>query len=303
MNFAVCLAAFNGMAFIESQINSILEQQNVTVQVFISVDASTDGTEAFLANWCLSEPRLTLLPVGQRFGGAAPNFFRLLRELEFAGFDYLCFSDQDDIWHPGKLWRAHEVLTAHEAAAYSSNVRAFWPDGRTRLIHKAQPQKRWDFLFEAAGPGCTYVLRQDLMLAVQHFVRSRWQALQSVALHDWLTYAFARANGYQWVIDSSVGMDYRQHAANQVGVNAGWQAFVYRIHKVLSGWGLAQAALIAEVLDLDTTPFVQTWKTKGRLGMLWLAFNANHCRRRGRDKVFFALSCMALAVVGRSGKA
>ena len=185
MNFAVCLAAFNGMAFIESQINSILEQQNVTVQVFISVDASTDGTEAFLANWCLSEPRLTLLPVGQRFGGAAPNFFRLLRELEFAGFDYLCFSDQDDIWHPGKLWRAHEVLTAHEAAAYSSNVRAFWPDGRTRLIHKAQPQKRWDFLFEAAGPGCTYVLRQDLMLAVQHFVRSRWQALQSVALHDW----------------------------------------------------------------------------------------------------------------------
>lgn len=282
------------------QIQSILAQQMVSVHVFVSVDLSSDGTEAFIEEWCLSEPRLTLLPVGQRFGGAAPNFFRLLNDVDLRGFDYLCFADQDDVWHSDKLWRAHDVLTRQDAAGYSSNVMAFWPDGRTRLVRKAQPQRRWDFLFEGAGPGCTYVMRQDLALAFQGLVRLRAPSLEQVAFHDWLAYAFARVQGYRWVIDAYAGMDYRQHASNQVGVNSGWRAFAYRVSKVLGGWGTAQAALLATVLNMDQTPFVRRWKSGGRLGLLWLALHANQCRRRKRDRVFFALSCVVLAVMGRT---
>jgi len=299
---AVCMAAFNGMEYIADQIESILLQKNVDLQIFISVDRSTDGTEVYLAKWALSEPRLTLLPFGPRFGGAGPNFYRLLRDVDLSGFDYLSFADQDDIWYPEKLWRAHSLILALDAAGYSSNVTAFWGDGRTELINKAQPQRKWDFLFEAAGPGCTYVMRHDLACAVQTMVRNHWTAVQSVALHDWLSYAYARANGYKWVIDDQVGMQYRQHAGNQVGVNAGWTAFVYRSRMVLGGWGLTQAERVASLVGVDDTSFVRRWKIGGRVGLLWLALNANQCRRRGRDRLYFALSCLMLAVVGHQRK-
>jgi rhamnosyltransferase len=145
-------------------------------------------------------------------------------------------------------------------------------------------------------------MRRDLALSLQNLVRTRWDEVQSISLHDWLSYAFARANGYKWIIDDWVSMDYRQHAFNQVGVNAGWRAFKYRALKVLSGWGTQQAGFIASVLDLDDTPFVRRWKSGGRIGLLWLAWNSNQCRRKKLDQVFFALSCIALAILDRTNK-
>lgn len=300
--FAVCLAAFNGRPYLSEQIDSILKQRNVFIKLYISVDRSTDGTEIFLTDWANKEPRLSLLPLGFHFGGAGKNFYRLIRDVEFSDFDYLSFADQDDIWHEDKLWRAHCVLRDQGAAAYSSNVMAFWPNGRSLLIDKAQEQKKWDFLFEAAGPGCTYVLRVDLALGLKHLIQSRRNEVQEVELHDWLSYAYARMNGYKWVIDSTVTMNYRQHSSNQVGVNAGWSAFRYRARKVLGGWGLRQAALIASLLGMNDLTFVRSWKTEGRLGLLYLALNATLCRRRMRDQFIFAISCLMLALLGRGSK-
>ncbi len=300
--FAVCLAAFNGRLYLSEQIDSILAQKNVSLRLYISVDKSSDGTEGFLIDWAAREPRLSLLPLGLYFGGAGPNFYRLLRDVEFSEFDYLSFADQDDIWHEDKLWRAHCALHECGAAAYSSNVLAFWPDGRTLLIDKAQAQKKWDFLFEAAGPGCTYVLRVDLAQGLKRLIQSNWEEVQAVALHDWLCYAYARINGFKWLIDPGVTMDYRQHASNQVGVNAGWRAFRYRVQKVLDGWGIQQAALIASLLGMNDLNFVRRWKGDRRLGLLCLVLNATHCRRRLRDQFFFAVSCLVLALLGRSSQ-
>ena len=300
--FAIFLAAFNGVKWLPEQFISILNQINVSITVIVSVDQSTDGTEAWIDQLAILDGRIVVLPHGRNFGGAGANFFRIIRDFDLGHYDYCCFADQDDIWHPEKLWRAHCLMIEKGAHGYSSNVVAFWSDGKTKLIDKAQQQRQWDFLFEAAGPGCTYVMRQEMAIALQNLVRTRWDAVQAVALHDWLSYAFARANEYKWVIDSQVSMQYRQHAANQVGVNAGWRAFKHRVGMVLDGWGTDQAANIASLLGLDETPFVRRWKSGGRLGMLWLALNANQCRRRKRDRFFFALSCVALAVLGRTHK-
>lgn len=297
--FAVCLAAYNGKAFMVEQIESILRQEWVDIYIFISVDKSTDGTEDCLAKWALSEPRLTLLPFGVRFGGAGSNFYRLLRDVNLNGFDYMSFADQDDIWLPDKLSRAHQILLKTAADAYSSNVMAFWPEGRQLLIEKSQKQVKWDFLFEAAGPGCTYVIRKELACVIQDVIKSRWDDAQEVGLHDWFVYAFARANGYRWVIDDYAGMLYRQHEKNQVGVNSGTRAFVQRARKVLSGWGLTQSALIAQLVGLGDDSFVKRWSGQSRLGLLWLALHAWQCRRRLRDKIIFALSCLALCIVGK----
>jgi rhamnosyltransferase len=296
----VLLAACNGTYWLPEQLDSILLQTATSVKIFISVDLSSDGTEKLVDLLAKKYANIVVLPHGECFGGAARNFFRLIRDVDFSGFDYVSFSDQDDIWLPNKLLRAHKVLSSTGADAYSSNVTAFWADGRKALIEKAQPQVQWDFLFEAAGPGCTYVMRKELACAVQGVVRSRWDEVQEIGLHDWFAYAFARANGYRWVIDVVPGMLYRQHENNQVGVNAGWRAFVHRAHKVLSGWGLAQSALIARLVGLDDNPFVVRWAGGSRFGLFYLALHAGQCRRRLRDKFIFGLSCLLLSVTRRS---
>jgi len=294
--FAVCLAAYNGMAYIAEQIESILLQKNVEFQIFISVDQSTDGTEDRLAEWAVSEPRLTLLPFGPHFGGAGPNFYRLLRDVDLTGFDYLSFADQDDLWRPEKLWRAHSLMSELDAVGYSSNFTAFWPTGETRLVNKAWPQRSWDFLFESAGPGCTYVIHSSLALPLQQLVRNADKKVLRVDYHDWLTYAFARSHNLPWVIDSWSSMQYRQHAHNQIGVNAGWRSFWLRVRKILSGYGFEQSLLIADLVQASSLPVMQRGLRGGRLGYLWLAFRATQCRRKRMDQMWFFISCVLLAL-------
>lgn len=296
---AVCLAVYKGMRWLPEQLGTILNQHGVAVTVFVSVDASDDGSEAWIDEQAAGDSRIHVLAHGQRFGGAARNFFRLIRDVDFSEFDYVSFADQDDIWLQEKLERAVRKMGSAGADAYSSNVMAFWPDGRQRLIEKSYPQVQWDYLFESAGPGCTYVFTQSLAIAIQQFVKNHWDAVQLVGLHDWLAYAFARANGFRWVIDDFAGMLYRQHDENQVGANSGWRPFVYRARKVLDGWGLNQAGMIAQLVALGDDSFVRRWIGGGRLGALWLALHSNRCRRRARDRVLFGVSCVAIAIIGR----
>lgn len=300
--FAVFLAAYNGMGYLEEQIKSILSQKGVDFHVFISIDQSTDGTEKFLLEWALRDSRLTILPCGFRFGGAGPNFYRLLREVDLSGFDYVSFADQDDLWHPEKLLRAHSLMGANNAAAYSSNFTAFWPSGQSRLVNKAWPQRTFDYLFESAGPGCTYVLHSSLALPLQQLVRDADKSLLRVDYHDWLTYAFARFHNFPWVIDNWSSMQYRQHANNQIGVNAGWRSFYFRARKILSGYGFAQSLLIADLIHASSLPIVMRGLLGGRLGYLWLALHARQCRRRPIDQLWFFISCLLLALFKPTGR-
>jgi rhamnosyltransferase len=297
-NIAVCLAAFNGVLWLPEQLDSILNQKGVLITVIVSVDSSTDGTENLINQYALEDDRIVVLPHGKRFGGAARNFYRILQEVDFSGFDYVSFADQDDVWFSKKLVIAHEKLMHTGADAYSSDIVAFWPSGRKILIKKSYLQRRWDYLFEAAGPGCTYVIKVNLVRAFQSLLLERWREVRDVEHHDWLMYAFARANAYRWIIHDRVGMLYRQHGENQVGVNAGWQAFICRVRIVLNGEGIKQAALIA-VLTEENDSFVKRWLAGRRIGYLWLVLNAAQCRRRIWDRVLFAISCMVLFIVAR----
>lgn len=295
---AVCLAAYNGMRWLAQQISTILDQVDVDVTLYVSVDLSTDGTVDYVSRLASENSKIVLLRYGMRFGGAAPNFFRLLTDIDFSAHDYVAFADQDDIWCSDKLKRAIGVLDDSQADGYSSNVTAFWENGREVLIKKAQPQKEWDFLFESPGPGCTFVMRPALVNGVKDCVALHSHEISGVGLHDWFIYAFARANGYRWIIDDFPTLLYRQHSGNQVGANQGLRAYLYRARKVLSGWGLRQSVLIARLVGLSANPFVKRWSHMGRRDLIWLAFQARKCRRKAADQFLFAVSCMCLAMIG-----
>lgn len=290
---AVLLAAYNGMQWIEEQIASILAQTGVDVTVYISVDPSTDGTEAWCTNLAAVKSNVIVLNPAGRFGGAARNFFRLVRDVELDEFDYIAFADQDDIWHVDKLEKATIKIERQQVDAYSSNVTAFWMDGKTKLLDKAQPQVAWDFLFEAAGPGCTYVLTGRLAKSLKVLMLDNWEALQCVSLHDWFFYAYARSHGYRWYIDPQSYMDYRQHERNQVGANIGLRSLIDRYKTINNGWWFSQVQLIVLLLGQEVNPFVKSWISLNRLQLLRLSLSAWYCRRRMRDKILFLIVCWA----------
>lgn len=290
---AVALAAYNGELFLQEQLDSILAQVGVEVTVFISIDPSTDQTGAIAAQAADMDARIRLLPEVGRFGGAAPNFLRLLRDIDPSGFDGIAYADQDDIWYADKLSRAWSEMKRDGADGYSSNVVAFWESGQQILVHKAQPMRRWDHLFEAAGPGCTYVISRRLAISLRACAVACRERLGPLEYHDWLTYAYARSNGFSWIIDARPGMAYRQHARNQIGVNSGWRSFARRARRILSGHGFEQACLIGEAVGaLHAPPLVLL--RNGRRGLLLLALKSAQCRRAPRDRVLFFLMCLAM---------
>jgi rhamnosyltransferase len=299
---AVLLAAFNGMQWIEEQLASILEQTGVDVTVYISIDPSTDGTEAWCMEFASLYPSVVVLPPAGSFGGASRNFFRLIRDVSFDEYDFVAFADQDDVWDRDKLQRACETLGTKNFDGYSSNVIAFWSNGKTHLIDKAQPQVAWDYLFEAAGPGCTYVLGHTLANELKAAVCADWHDVKEISLHDWYCYAFARSNGFRWYTDPIPSMQYRQHESNQVGANIGINSLLMRYKTIHDGWWFAQVRLIAELVGKHEDPFVRPWFRFGRRHLMRLSFHAWKCRRRVRDKVFFFLVCWATAIIGKKAR-
>ncbi|QXI16359.1 glycosyltransferase [Pseudomonas hamedanensis] len=296
---AVLLAAYNGMQWIEEQIASILEQLSVDITIYISVDPSDDGTEAWCEAFAAADSRVILLPPAGRFGGAARNFFRLIRDVDTQGYDAVAFADQDDIWHPDKLLRATQELALQGVDAYSSNVTAFWPNGKKILLDKSQPQVAWDFLFEAAGPGCTYVLSGTLAMSLRQEVSRVWEPLQQVSLHDWYCYAFARSRGFKWFIDRRSSMLYRQHGNNQMGANTGLSSLCQRYSTIHKGWWFKQVRTIALLVGVDEAPFVKRWLKLRRRDLLLLSIQGKQCRRRPRDKFLFFFVCCLTAVAGK----
>jgi len=297
---AVLLAAYNGSRWIDEQIDTILLQRDVAVDLFISVDASEDDTLERCHRRAFLDCRVHVLPGSGGRGSAAANFFHLMDAVPFEGYDLIALSDQDDIWLPHKLHRAHAQLQATGCEAYSSNVTAFWPGGRKLLLDKAQPQVRYDHFFEAAGPGCTYVFTHSLAAYIKSRIREQKDALHDVALHDWYLYATVRASGHAWHIDSMPTLNYRQHVNNAVGANVGLRQFLNRYRLVRDGWWYTQIRLIAELAGCP--PVLGDQLHKGRRGLVWLSRHAYQCRRRPRDQCYFAILCLAQAVAGRVRK-
>ena len=287
----VLLAAFNGEPWLAEQVLSILEQKCVDVHLYISLDKSDDSSMSICNKFCLEYKNVTLLPYGATFGGAGKNFYRLFIDVDISDYDFIALSDQDDIWNPDKLISSVDILSGYDG--YSSNVIAFWEDGREILINKAQEKKEWDYLFEAAGPGCTYVLRRDVAIKFKTWLIGHYDKItHDIALHDWLIYAFCRHFGYRWFIDPRPGMRYRQHANNQVGTNNSISAAQKRLLLIKRKWYRNQVTKIAEHLELQNLSMVKYGLNKGYIGNLYLLFNVNQLRRRLRDRIALSFALL-----------
>lgn len=293
----VLLAAFNGVEYLADQVESILRQEGVSTKIVISVDKSSDTTES-MVDELASCGAIVALPHGKIFGGAAPNFYRLMAEVEFDGFSHVALADQDDIWMPSKLRTAVDRMAASGAKCYSSNVLAWDPISDSRkLVDKAQSQRRWDHLFSSAGPGCTYVFDVDAAAAFGCWLRSNRQEAAQVEYHDWLLYAWMRQHGHSWFIDKDPSMLYRQHQENQLGANQGLGAALSRVKQVAGSWYEQQVMAVATCVGaLDEWP-IRILRREVRAGP-GVFGTAKECRRTVRD----ALIVLSLLMARRRGR-
>jgi rhamnosyltransferase len=289
--FVVLIATYNGGNWLVTQLDSIIQQENVKTRIIVSDDCSNDETLKILDRYIFKGLVHQLPTLSARQGSAAKNFYRLIRESEIGNADYVAFSDQDDVWMPNKLSRAASVMNAFGAAAYSCNVEAFWSDGRRQIITKAQPQKRYDYFFSSPGPGCTFVLRRNEYLNLKKWIQEQYHVVYKFDSHDWLVYAFFRHSRFKWFIDDYVSMGYRQHGNNEFGANIGLMPKIKRIKSVMNGMYFRQVKCIAEILG-DKSFLVPKLERFSLFDRIWFVFMAGEFRRYWRDVLVIRLLVM-----------
>lgn len=233
---AVLLATHNGRLWLPDQVRSILAQKDVQLTLNIADDASSDGTWSWLESELGRRPDVRLMRHSFPSGSAGANFRALYMTAEVDGAEYVALADQDDLWEPGRLRRAIDVLSACNGSGYSSAVRAFWPNGRTRVIDQSTRQRSADFLFEGAGQGCTFVLRASFFQRARAFCSDHAMAVAALHYHDWLVYLLARSWNEPWVFDPLPTLHYRQHGSNEIGARSGMYAIARRLQLIRAGW-------------------------------------------------------------------
>ncbi len=107
MKLSVLLASYNGEKFISKQIKSILDQLSPSDELIISDDGSTDKT--FKIATSFNDTRLSVIKGPQE--GINANF---INAYENASGEAILFSDQDDIWLPGRAQLYRDKLITHD---------------------------------------------------------------------------------------------------------------------------------------------------------------------------------------------
>lgn len=289
---AVLLATFNGIQWLQEQLDSIAAQEVADIKIFASDDGSNDGTLSLLQLAELGCP-IEILPGGQRFGSASSNFFRLMRDVEFDGFDYVFLADQDDLWLPQKINAAVSCMAQQKADCYASNLVCTYASGERRLLKKDYPQTANDFLFQGASAGCTYGLTVAAARAVQQMARAHDAQAFLHSSHDWIIYAVTRASGFKWYIDGRSFIDYRQHPNNAWGA-LGFKSYVKRWQLLRNGWYRQQILQVAALCALGPEQQriidrLARWRMRDRLRLATMALSF---RRRPAEKLLTA--CMIL---------
>lgn len=233
--FAVLLASRNSSKWIEEQINSIINQKLVKVQIIVCIDKSADNTESIVKN-LVKKKNIKLIKANNFLKKtASKNFFWLIKKINLRKYDYISFSDHDDIWFKNKLFMAYRKIKKFRYAGYSSNVVSI-KNNIKKKIFKNYSEAKFDYLFESGGPGCTIVLNKQVAISLKLFISKHWKKIIKLKNYDWFIYAFCRANNYNWVLDSKFTMFYRQHENNYFGANNTIRSYLKRFKLILNNW-------------------------------------------------------------------
>ncbi len=133
---SVCLPTYNGAAYIEAALRSILHQTYQDFELLVVDDGSTDATLDIVRSF--SDPRIRLHRNPERLGIPA-NWNRCL---ELAGGAFVCLFHQDDAMLPENLERKVQLLSADETVGFVHS-------GVETLVEESAPSAFADWIEDA----------------------------------------------------------------------------------------------------------------------------------------------------------
>lgn len=217
---AIILATYNPEKYLVDQVQSILSQKNVTLHIYIFDDGSTKGTE-IIQNLEENYSDITVI-YNPPSGSPGRNFLRAIKQFDFSGYDFVAFSDQDDIWLPSKIESAISLLLEKQSNGYSSNLTLYDGSQTIGYLDKSQPQVAFDYVFQGASAGCTYVIDIKLVSILKRALRDCDVTKFSTSVsHDWTIYYVCRRSNLNWIFDNNSYIYYRQHDNNCYGAKRG----------------------------------------------------------------------------------
>ena len=207
----VLLATYNGSKFLESFLISLLAQKNVTINLIVSDDHSSDSTRQILINYSQHFESFRLL-TGPG-AGPSKNFLFLMRH---AKSNFIAFADQDDVWDENHLINAIRRLGSQlltPSLTYCDVV---------EFQGNFERQKQWpnlkespsfvSFLFQNYARGCTIVFNQPLNQIILKDSDS-----PNIIMHDWWLTLNAFLNG-DVIYEPRAEVFYRLHSGNVIGI-------------------------------------------------------------------------------------
>lgn len=230
---SVCMATFNGEAFLSEQIESILSQLSEEDELIVSDDGSTDGTLRILKSF--ADARLRLLePSFQRLGPV----YNLERALKAARGEFLFLSDQDDVWLPTKkaeMLFALETsdLVLSDAFVYAQTANGKWEEG-VRMFEVRPPRhgvlSNW---LKNSFTGCCMAFRRELLSCALPFPKN-------LPMHDQWLGVCAEKNFRVSFLEKPL-VEYRRHGKNATDFLTGKKA--RKMQRVLWRFRLGVAIL------------------------------------------------------------
>lgn len=214
----VLLSSYNGEAYIESQIMSIINQKiNCEVNIRIRDDGSCDNTCIIIEKLMEQYPERIELIRGDNIG-YNKSFFELFNNT--SGYKYYAISDQDDIWLENKLQVALEWMNKEDyeqPLLYASTSYLVKDDmipyGTTRK--KIREFSVYNTIIQNICPGHTQVMNNSLLDLLKNDIDTS----QIYVYDSWITnmamlYGKILFNNKPYTL-------YRQHLKNQLGYGKG----------------------------------------------------------------------------------
>ncbi|MFD1121513.1 glycosyltransferase family 2 protein [Methylophilus flavus] len=200
---SVCIATYNGQAFIQDQLISVLSQLGTSDEVLVSDDGSSDNTIKIIR--AIEDSRIKILPLSNTRLGIVKNFERTLSA---ASGDYIFLCDQDDIWLENKVNRTIEslrysVLTVSDCKVVDANLLEVSPS--FFALRNSGPGFIRN-LYKNAYLGCCIAFRKELMSYILPFP-------QSAPMHDMWIGLIAQTVGRVSFIREPLVL-YRRHGKN-----------------------------------------------------------------------------------------
>jgi glycosyltransferase involved in cell wall biosynthesis len=172
---SVCMAAYNGAAFIEEQISSILAQLGNSDELIVIDDGSKDNTVEVVA--AIKDDRIRL-SVNDSNVGYVRTFNRAFDQ---ARGTYVLLADQDDLWADGRLDAMVSALSTSNVVA--GNLEILGTGGRrtpSPLVAAQSGQRLRNIVMIFADRrgywGCAMGVRREFLAVATPFPRPLYES-------------------------------------------------------------------------------------------------------------------------------